>query len=384
MKIVVWSSFLFVFFTYSATQAVSFYVPGIIELKVGSRSGTCTGAIVGDRPIKVLTAEHCLTNHVNGGVYIRDPRFKGNNWIASSKVFLSEDESYLKLLTTRNEKRLEIEKQKSSQNETFENLGNKAGLDEKFFSIISQIDQLRIELETVEEQLLHLYTNRDLAILIFDSHLLGEMSESERVKRGEILPLAKNTQGILGKEVILGGYGVQDVSELKNYSKAKFSSGLSHFTTNVLRLAEFPDAYQVIGYKNNNYAKRAALSPGKRGVPLQGDSGGVVLTQNGVIAVNSLISDYRSHLPPEEGWLSSSPSGSIVKSYEYIIAYFASTSSGAAQKLFDRVEREVGALVYVSEQESWSQTYEYMFEALMNSANRSRAIDLMILPEDKK
>jgi hypothetical protein len=403
-----------VFQAFSATNSVRYSIPGAIELR--REDGICSGSIVGDAPIKVLTAVHCLKNLVDGGVEIIDPvatQVSGKvKWVKSSKAYLPKNARYLELLEKKNKLSLEVEeltlvasmaaeKLRGSQPNSGFLLGGlllsapKPGLSKEeeaklaktIQESVMSLQKLGPELVQLENKINVSFVDHDIAVVVFPTSLVGTLSVEERIKNREILPIARSSSKESDIPVVIGGFGFTAMGPQGRFpmrNGADSSPQMSHFTTNVLsKNPKKPSVYSLFGNTSENL-KKSKVAPATMGSPLPGDSGSAVLSDEGILAVTSIISFYSSHTPPAPNWVNLvDEPDSVVERYDYIAAYFPSTTSPIAQEIFAEVEATSGPLVYADQVLEYSKVFVSERQSILATGNSNPLLDLFKMPSIK-
>ena len=403
----------------SSTSAVRYSMPAAVELRVGN-SGTCSGTIIGDAPLKVLTAEHCLANLTTGGVQILDPtapiQIGKAKWINSSKVYLPSNPDYLLLVKEKYSLVLQIaeldlvlsmaQKKLRAMSLAAQPRGllgelfagpatppdpeevKKMG--ELLIKTVTERETLEQKLEFADESLRKRFADYDIAVLVFDVKLPGDLSVEQKIANRQVIPLARKEGRVKDIPVILGGYGLTGESQRQTIIGHPFGLEVSippkssHFTTNTLSVHPKRNTmYTLYGNVQANLTKLKA-PVGTLGAPLPGDSGSAVLSSEGIVAVTSSISFYSSHVPPTPDWVNTiEDKDDIVDRYDYIMAHFPSVTSPAAQSLFAEVEKGSGALVYADQVKEFASLFENEKLAIQAVGNNKGILNLFASPDLK-
>lgn len=398
---------LLVFQLFGATNSVRYSIPGVVELRV--KGGTCSGSLVGDSPIRILTAEHCLANLEDGGAEMIDPLGTQNSgklkWIKSSKVFVSKNAEYRSLVEKKYKLAFEIEelelvasiagnKLRASQlasdggflgslfSHSKQKLSEKEQekLEQTLEDALRGLEARSLDLKSLETSMAGRFADHDIAVLVFPTSLGGNLSVEQRVKNREILPLARSSSRDKDIPVMIGGFGItSDETQRIVATKARAEQAplVSHFTTNTLsKNTKRPSMYLLFGNTPRDL-KKANIPSATKGVPLPGDSGSGVLSNEGILAVTSFITLYSSHVPPEPNWLNIVDDvDSPVERYEYFMAFFPSTTSDVAQSLFADVESSSGPLVYADQVAEYSKVFESDKQSLLETGKRPMLLDI--------
>ncbi len=393
----------------SATSSVRYGIPAVVELRAPGL-GNCTGSIVGDNPLKVLTAEHCLGNYKDGGVEMLDPAVLSKairsvqdyKWVKSQRVFLARSKDYRKLLDQISSLKLEIKELELATSYALKKTGitDPAGLlfsksqknilsaqeTNALFKFISEsqltMRDLQEKLKNLKKTLITRYTDHDVAVLIFPLSFPKDLSLDQKVKSRMILPIARQVPKEKDIPVVLGGFGITHQDENRVIIPNQITPPIgSHFTTNILSVnPKKTSLYSMFGNTSENLEK-IKPEPATLGAPLKGDSGSAVLSRDGVIAVTSAISPYSSHQPPAPNWINSvTDPNDFVERYEYIMAHFPSTTAAPALDVFAQVEAEVGALVYSDNVAEYSKIFDAEKQSILLTAKRQAQLNLLILP----
>jgi len=394
----------------SATSSVRYGIPAVVELRAPGL-GNCTGSIIGDNPLKVLTAQHCLANFKDGGVEILDPDIftKGiksiydYKWVKSQRVFLARSKEFRKVLDELTSVRLELLELDIAISHAYKKTGlnrtqgflfsspQKPLLSSKESSELYRfIAESNMKVKVLEEKeislkdtLIKRHTDHDIAVLVFPLSLPKDLSLEQKISSRMILPLARKAPVGNDIPVILGGFGITHQNETRFIPAHQIAMPIgSHFTTNLLSInPKKTSLFYILGNTSENL-ERIKPEPATLGAPLKGDSGSAVLSKDGVIAVTSAISPYSSHQPPAPNWINSvTDPNDFVDRYEYIMAHFPSTAAAPALDVFAQVEAEVGALVYSDKVAEYSKVFDAEKQSILETAKRQNQLKLLRLPK---
>jgi len=375
----------------------SFYtMKAVVRLLSHQRKFICSGAIVGIHPLKVLTAAHCVGNLSDGDAEMIDPTLDEipPDWNApmlrSQKVFLSENENFLKKLEAAVEARSKLfqanEQQKKSARAKMLGqverkklllslreapLAARADLHEKLLKLDEteegvdsalqessdeasvygkQVDDAFNEIFNVEDELASL----DLAVLVFAEKTQNPVKDlPDMIQRMKVLPLA-SAAAHENAQVMIGGFGLMGEDQPNR-------TNLPRFTINSLASLEGAvGLYTSKGILRKEY-ENENIKLGEMGSPLRGDSGGPALSERGLLGVVSVLNEGKliEPVPPKEGWPNDRVKNrSYWNEYEAANAAYVSTTSVAARAIFKRVEAEFGPLVYDSDKLNYAAIFQ--------------------------
>lgn len=381
------------------TQGVHYPADGIVKLKNNISGSTCTGAIIGDNPIKVASVLHCIDDYVTGQINLQLPidpalprlRINGNSLpaptLTSKKVYITQNPEVLALIEKKKEKEAKIQELdaeiKALEGGYF--TLKTTALDPTDINFMDTQGQLELEearnrlmdgnfmkrgklireryltasvLESLVSRITTEFYDEEFIILIFEGSLEGNESLIEKAKKLKVIPLARENNNSEHAEVILGGFGMTYLNDPYSIPEKLL------LTTNTLqkhdRKAELKQAF---GYWPQD-AEAFGLNIGEMGAPLKGDSGGPALTAQGIVGVLSMIHNFEGSIPPLPNWRSVYSQSSAFELYRYTQAVYPSTLSRNAKEILARVESEVSPVLYADQVPDFEEIFTHHFEKL--------------------
>jgi hypothetical protein len=374
---------------FGASSALPYEIPAVKSL-ITKNDGRCTGSVIGDKPIKIMTALHCVGNDEDGGVQFTDPQTHA--LVASKKVYLSNDPKFLEahnalkgLAHQLEEKTKELERATDELAALAPPSSPLLGLfgpalppdakvteqRAKTMKLAFELQKMDLNIQLKEQDVSMQFPEYDIAVLVFDVSYPGDLSDADRVKALEILPVADEKLESDNEQVIQGGYGGRSMIHRTP------GNGKSHFTTNELHLdvrSRFADnVYFAHGYPEENL-QRLKITRGESGAPIPGDSGGPALTAHGLSGVITTISPYSASTEPLPGWKNSLSEGYVYKRYDSILSYYPSTSSKVAKEIYAEVEKEYPSIVYAHQVYDYSEIFAELRAKLLATPPEPEAI----------